>query len=347
MAERKVNKVLVTGATGMLGTRLVFDLLREGQKVRAIYRNEKRIDQFKKNIAYYCQNPEELSSLVEWVKSDVLDYESMCQVVEGMDLVYHSAAMVSFHSADQEDMFEINIQGTANVVNACLLKNVPKICHVSSIAALGKEDEGVEITEDSSWIPHAKHSGYQISKFHSEMEVWRGVNEGMEAVVVNPSVILGPGEWHAGSPAFFNNVFEGMTFYPGGGTGFVDVNDVSKAMVLLTNESNWEKANKNKYLLNGENLSYQYVFTKIAQTLDVKPPKLLAKPWLLGIAWRAAKLVGKITGKKPLITKGSVANASKMQFYSGKKITDQFSFKYTTIDETIERVGQVYLKDHS
>lgn len=335
--------VLVTGATGMLGARLVFDLLKQGDKVKAIYRNRNRIKQFITNVGFYCKNPEELSALVEWIEADVLDYESICNAVEGVDLVMHVAAMVSFHKDDKEMMYEINIQGTSNVVNACLLKEVPRICFVSSIAALGKEEEGEMINEQSTWIPEQKHSGYQISKFHSEMEIWRGINEGLDAIIVNPSVILGPGEWHAGSPAFFNNIYKGMLFYPGGGTGFVDVRDVSEAMMLLTSGKNWEKACKKRYLLNGVNLSYKDAFTQIAQSLNVKAPKYLATKFLMGIAWRAAWGVGKLTRKKPLITRGSVSNASKIQLFDGSKITNEFGFRYRPIEDTIQEIGQMYL----
>lgn len=330
----------------MLGARLVFDLLNNGNRVKAIYRSKKRISQFTKNVGFYCKNPEELTGLVEWIEADVLDYDSLYNAVDGIDILYHSAAMVSFHKDDHQQMFDINIKGTANVVNACLEKQVPRICFVSSIAALGKEEEGQMIDENSTWIPEHKHSGYQISKFHSEMEIWRGINEGLDAVIVNPSVILGPGEWHAGSPAFFNNIYKGMLFYPGGGTGFVDVRDVSKAIVSLTTDSNWEKAAKKRYLLNAENKSYQEVFTLIAHALGVKAPQYLATKLLLGIAWRAAWLVGKLTGKKPLITSGSVANASKNQLFDGSKVTREFGFIYQPVEESIQQIGQMYLDDH-
>lgn len=330
----------------MLGARIAFDLLNNGDRVKAIYRNKNRIDQFKKNIGFYAKNADDLAEKVEWVEADVLDYESLCSAVEGVDLVIHSAAMVSFHADDQQDMYNINIHGTANLVNACLLKGVPKICHVSSIAALGKEEEGEMIDEESTWIPEQKHSGYQISKFHSEMEIWRGINEGLDAVIVNPSVILGPGEWHAGSPAFFNNIYKGMKFYPKGGTGFVDVRDVSAAILTLINNENWEAAAKNRFLLNAVNISYKKVFTLIAESMNVKAPAILAEKWLLGIAWRAAWVAGKLTGKKPLITRGSVGNASKMQLFNGSKITSQFKFQYRPIETTVAEIGRMYLADH-
>lgn len=337
---------MVTGATGMLGARIVFDLLNRGNRVKAIYRNKKRIEQFKKNISFYGQNADELATLVEWIEADVLDYAGMCNAVEGVDLVVHSAAMVSFHSSDRASMYEINIQGTANVVNACLMKGVKRICHVSSIAALGKEEEGEMIDEESTWIPEKKYSGYAISKFHSEMEIWRGINEGLDAVIINPSVILGPGEWDAGgSPAFFNNIYKGMKFYPGGGTGFVDVRDVSAAVLALISDENWDSAKNKRFLINAANVSYQKAFTLIAQSLKVKAPTMVARKWLLGVAWRGAWLMGLLTGKKPLITRGSVGNASKMQLFNGSKITDEYGFNYRPIEQTVTEIGQMYLND--
>ena len=330
----------------MLGARIVFDLLRGGHQVRAIYRNKKRIDQFTKNISFYTKNAKELSKKIEWIEAEILDYPALCVAVEGVEWVIHSAAMVSFHADDQKAMLDINVNGTANVVNACLLHHVSRFCHISSIAALGKEEDGQLINENSAWIPEQKHSGYQISKFHSEMEIWRGINEGLEAMIVNPSVILGPGEWHAGSPAFFNNIYKGMKFYPTGGTGFVDVRDVSAAILTLINDENWSMAKGTRFLLNASNISYQKAFELIAESLNVKAPSLLANKYLLALAWRAAWVAGKLTGKKPLITRGSVGNASKKQLFNGTKITTEFDFEYRPIETTIAEIGQMYLNDH-
>lgn len=340
--------ILVTGATGMLGSRIVLDLLEQGDRVKAIYRNRKRIDQFKKNLAFYCSFPNDLAQQVEWIEADVLDYQSICDAVAGVDWVIHSAAMVSFHTADEKAMYEINIQGTANVVNACLLKGVKNICHVSSIAALGKEEAGEMIDEESTWIPELKHSGYAISKFHSEMEIWRGINEGLKGIIVNPSVILGPGEWDAGgSPAFFHNIYKGMLFYPEGGTGFVDVRDVSGAMLTLIAPEHAANAMNKRYLINAANLPYQKAFSLIAASMNVKAPRFVARKCLLGIAWRAAWLAGVLTGKKPLITRGSVSNAAKMQLFNGEKIVREFAFTYRPIEESIREIGQFFLNDHS
>ena len=340
----KTEKILVTGATGMLGARLVFDLLQEGKHVRAIYRKKERIAQFVENIGYYTPDAEILNSKVEWLQADVTDYPGLLDALEDIDLVYHCAAMVSFYPPDRYLMHEININGTANVVNACLEKGINKLCHVSSIAALGKTENGDLITEQTTWLKEKKASGYSISKFHSEMEVWRGMNEGLEAVIVNPSVILGPGEWQSGSPAFYNNIYNGMKFYTTGVTGYVDVRDVSKAMLLLTHEKNWELAKKSRYLLNADNITYKQLFQSIARSLKVKEPSIKPPKWLMGLVWRLAWLAGKLTGKKPLITRHSVEAAIRIAKFDGSKISKQFGFQYRPITTTIGEIGEMYLK---
>jgi dihydroflavonol-4-reductase len=335
---------LVTGATGMLGTRLVFDLLEQGLAVRAIYRNKSRLDQFRENLGYHTSNVDELFSKVDWVEADLLNYSSIFSALEGAAMVYHCAAMVSFYPADKAAMYETNIGGTRNLVNACLETGVNKLCHVSSIAALGKTDNGDPVNEETSWIPEKKHSGYSISKFHSEMEVWRGINEGMEAVIVNPSIILGPGDWLSGSPAFFEQIHKGLKFYTTGVTGFVDVRDVTAAMLLLCSDNNWVHVKGNRFVINAVNKSYLEIFTMIAKELQVKPPSVKAGKLMLSLAWRMAWLAGKLTGIKPLITRDSVQSAGRQAYFDGSKISRVVGLKYRPIDETIKEVGAMFRK---
>ncbi|MBN1926152.1 MAG: SDR family NAD(P)-dependent oxidoreductase [Prolixibacteraceae bacterium] len=341
--NKKANRVLVTGATGMVGARLVFDLLQNGCTVRALYRNPERIEQFRTNISYYASEADKLTELVEWVQTDILDYPSLFDALQDIDFVYHCAAMVSFKHSEKNAMYETNIQGTANLVNACLESGAKKICHVSSIAALGRIEDGEWITEETAWIPEKKHSGYSISKFHSEMEIWRGINEGLEAVIVNPSVILGPGDWDNGSPVFFKQIYKGMLFYTRGGTGFVDVRDVTSAMLLLTDEKNWENAKNNRFLINSSNHSYQHLFTSIAKTLNVKPPFIRVTKPMMEIAWRLALLAGFFSGRDPLVTRDSVQGACKRTYFDGAKISRLFKFDYRPFDESIAYIGNIFL----
>lgn len=322
---------------------MVYDLLQNGCSVRALYRNPERIVQFKTNIGYYSSKATELTNQVEWIKTDILDYHALFDALSNIDFVFHCAAMVSFKQSEKNAMYETNISGTANLVNACLEKGIKKLCHVSSIAALGRAEDGEWITEETAWIPEKKHSGYSISKFHSEMEIWRGINEGLEAVIVNPSVILGPGDWDNGSPVFFKQIYNGMIFYTHGGTGFVDVRDVTKAMLMLTCEQNWAKAKNNRFLINSSNRSYQYLFTSIAKALHVKPPYIRVTKPMMEIAWRLALIGGYITGKDPLITRDSIQGACKRTYFDGAKISRLFNFEYRPFDESIVYIGNIFL----
>ena len=338
------NFVLVTGATGMLGTCLVRDLLEEGFKVKAIYRNVKRIDQFEQNLKFYPPISTEKRSNLSWAEADVLDFDSLIQALSGASAVYHAAAMVSFDPADRDYMLETNIKGTANLVNAAIENKIEKFIHVSSIAALGHSEDGYPIDENCHWLPGKKNSGYSISKFHSEMEVWRGIEEGLKAVIVNPSIILGAGDWSTGSPSFFSNIHKGLLFYPKGTTGFVDVCDVARAMILLGSDSCFGKASGNRYLLNAENIKYQHLFREIAQALGVRAPSIATNKIMLAIGWRMAWLASKLTGKKPLISRESVSAANKSSSYSGNRICKDFGFEYTRINTSIRRIANSYMR---
>lgn len=335
--------VLVTGATGMLGSRLLIDLFKKGYRIRAIYREKQRIEQFESNVAAYPDCPAHLSAAIEWVKADLLDAASMLKVLEGVETVYHSAAMVSFDPARRKAMYRANIEGTHLLINAAIEKGVQRFCHVSSVAALGKTENGEAINENTGWVPQQKNSGYSISKFHAEMEVWRGINEGLDAVIVNPSIILGPGEWESGSSAFFHQIYKGLKFYTRGETGFVDVRDVSAALVTLTDQQNWEKTKNQRFLLNASNHSYHEIFGKIANVLGVPAPRFHARKPMLAVAWRVAWLLAKLSASSPLITRESVSNSGKLNRFDGSKITRVTGLNYRSIDDTIAEVGAMFL----
>jgi nucleoside-diphosphate-sugar epimerase len=238
-----------------------------------------------------------------------------------------------------------NVEGTANLVNAALEKGVKRICHVSSVAALGRLQNGKPTNEEIKWIPSKIVSGYSESKFFSEAEIWRGIEEGLDAVIVNPTIVLGPGNWISGSQRLFKSVWDGTKFYTKGVTGFVDVKDVVKAMILLMDESNFEACKNQRYLLNAENRSYEDLFFQIADSLNKPRPKYFASNFHLNLAWRTSAFYSKMTGKPPKISRDIVKSANKINNFDGSKITRSVDFKYTPVSESIQQTADLLKND--
>jgi nucleoside-diphosphate-sugar epimerase len=339
--------IFVTGGTGLVGAHLLFELTSSGKKVKALKRKSSNLQQVLKTFSWYSENPEELFNLIEWVDGDILDYFGLEKLLAGITEIYHCAAIVSFDPKERKKMISNNVEGTANLVNAALENGVKKICHVSSVAALGHFENGQSITEETNWVPSKKVSAYSESKFFSETEIWRGIEEGLEAVIVNPSIILGPANWETGSAKMFKTVWEGMKFYTHGVTGFIDVRDVVKAMILLMEDTNFETAKNNRFLLSSENISYGEVFFQIADALGKPRPKYYASGFLLGIVWRATRFVSLLSGKSPLITRETAANARRIRKFNGNKITRLFGFQYQPVVESIQQTARIFKKEHS
>jgi len=333
--------ILVTGGSGLVGSHLLFNLVNSGKRVRALKRENSSVRLTKKIFGYYSVNPEMLLNSIEWVNGDITDIHSLYDAMDSIDQVYHVAAMVSFHSCDRREMMKINIDGTANVVNACLYKNIRKICHVSSIATLGRADNDDVTDEETHWKNSAKNSAYSISKYGAEREVWRGTVEGLPAVIVNPSVIIGPGDWNKGSSQLFKQVWDGLKFYTDGVNGYIDVRDVAKAMIILMES---DKLNS-RYIVSSENIDYLKLFKMIAEGFNKKVPTLKATPFLSQLAWRAEKFRSSITGIKPLITKETARTAFQKYFYSNEKIKKEFGFEFIPIAASIKETCNYFLKD--
>jgi len=336
--------IFVTGGTGLVGAHLLFELTSAGNRVKALKRETSNLQQVLKTFSYYYETPKELFNLIEWVDGDILDYFSLEKMIAGVTEIYHCAAIVSFNTNERQKMITNNVEGTSNLVNAAIENGVKKICHVSSIAALGRLDDQQLVTEETNWIPTKKISGYSESKFFSEVEIWRGIEEGLDAVIVNPSIIFGPASWETGSAKMFKTIWDGMKFYTRGITGFVDVKDVVKAMILLMDEINFETAKNQRFLLNSENLSYQNVFCQIADALGKPRPKIYASNVMLELVWRIAKMAGWITRKRPAITRETVANSNTIYNFDGSKISGTFDFNYLPISESIQQTA-TFLKN--
>ncbi len=337
--------IFVTGGTGLVGSHLLLELTRKHGHVKALKRKTSNTEMVRKIFSWYTDDFEKLYRGIEWTEGDILDEFSLYHALKGVDLIYHCAAIVSFDTRKKSEMIRNNVEGTANLVNAAIECGVERICHVSSNSALGKTEPGMAITEETRWLPSKKNSGYSESKFFSETEIWRGMEEGLDAVVVNPSIIIGPGNWNNGSSGFFPVIYKGLLFYTKGTTGFVDVRDVVSAILLLTEKENFEISKGQKYLISAENMSYQSFFHLIADALGKRKPSVYASDLLLEIAWRASSLWGILIGAPVRITKETVANSNLKQQFDGSKICRTFGFSYRPVSEAIAHTASCFLQD--
>lgn len=314
--------ILVTGATGFLGAEVARQLAKQGLTVRCTRRAS-------------SQTPDILKSLrnIEWVEADMMDLFALEEALKDVTQVYHCAAWVSLKQADKEPMINTNVKGTANVVNLCLERNI-RLVHVSSVAAIGLAKPGDQITENHHLDLATETDGYAISKLESEMEVWRGIAEGLDAVIVNPSIIIGADAGKAGSGALFETVRKGLKFYTEGSCGFVDVEDVAKCMIALMNTG----ISGERYIISAENRHYQPLVTEIAEGFGVKPPEKLARPWMLGLAWRITWLISLINRKPPALDKISAQAASMTRNYDNSKIKKAIGIEFKPISQTIKEV---------
>jgi nucleoside-diphosphate-sugar epimerase len=331
----QLQKVLVTGGTGLVGSHLLYKLVTDGFQVRAICRNKDQLTACRELFLFYSPNGSDLFEKIEWAVGDVTDYFSILDALEGVDCVYHSAAFVTFDPRKKSEMFRINEEGSANVVNACLEKGVQKLCYVSSIATLGSSVNGNLIDEESLWQSDESHSSYSKSKFLAEMQVWRASKEGLNVVMVNPGVIIGPGDLSRSSGALIGRIKRGMKFYTNGVTGYVDVRDVANAMVLLmTND-----VSDNRFVLVSENLSYRQFLETAATALGSEVPRFAAGPVLTGIAWRLDAFVSFLLRRAPGFTRENARTSHNRSHYTSQKFINQFQYKFCTINESINNVN--------
>ncbi len=330
--------IFITGATGLLGSHLILELLKQEKQVCALKRETSKPEELKEIFSWYVDNPVELYDKIEWFNGDLQDCELLLNVFEKVDFVYHCAAQVSFNPKEKELMIENNVNGTACIVNAALEKGVKKLCHVSSVAAFGRSGNTTEVDETTIRQPGRAYSGYSISKYESEFEVWRSISEGLNAIIVNPSIIIGPGNWEKGSQRMFTEVSKGLKYYTKGVTGYVDVRDVVKSMITLMES---DVVNE-RFCITSNNLSYKQVFTTIAKNLNAKVPSIEIKRGLLNIAWRLEKLRCFITGSEPLITKDSAKSAVNTTHYSNQKIVNQIGINFIPIKESIRHTAKIF-----
>jgi|SRR5665213_183280 len=311
------KKILVTGAAGLLGGEVVRQLLDQGFSVTAMIHETPLRLSHPNLIIRHC---------------NILDTGSLEEVMTGISYVYHCAACISFESKDKSRLFKINVEGTENIVNACLDANIKKLVHVSSVSALGRIRNDGEVNEQMNWSEETGNSAYGKSKYLGELEAWRGRGEGLDTVIINPSIILGGNNWDNGSSAIFKSIHNEFKWYTEGTSGFVGVRDVAKAMIRLMNSN----ITGERFIISGENLSYKEVFYLIAKYFGKKPPPRKVTPALGEIVWRAEALKSYFTGQKRLLTKETAHTAQATVKYNNSKILNALpGFHFTPIAETI------------
>ena len=328
--------ILVTGGTGLLGAQLLFDLAVSGQKVRAIRRQTSDKTVF--DEVFSGRN--DLAKLVEWEDGDITGIHDMLEALNDIDEVYHCAARVSFHRSHFKEMMKTNVEGTANLVNLSLENGIKKFCFVSSIAALGRAEENKVMDERTVWKSSKYNSMYSVSKYGGEREVWRGMEEGLNAVIVNPSIIIGPGDWKNGSSAMFRQVWNGMKFYSEGVNGFVDVRDVTKCMIALMEKNIFGE----RFIISEDNYSYRAIFNWIADSFGKPRPTIKVNGTLSEIGWRAEFLRSIISNTLPFITRETARSSQRKWFYSNEKIKRVLGIEFIPIQQAIAHCAKVFLK---
>ncbi len=334
--------ILVTGATGLVGGNLLWFLLQENERVVAIRRPTSNLEPLRTIFSFYTNNPDSFLNKIDWKIADVLDFESINQAMSDISVVYHCAAVVSLGKNDK-NILDTNVEGTKNVVLAALKNNIKKFCFVSSIAACGKNLDNDLIDENAKWIESPNISAYSRSKYDSEQEVWKGINMGLNALIVNPGVILGVSGSNSGSSKLFDQVRKGLIFYTNGGSGYVDVQDVAKAMILLTKS----EISGERFILVAENCSNKQILNWMADGFGKRRPFIPIGKNLIQIVGFLSEICGKIFRFSPLIDKGTAKSATSRGFYTSQKIKMVLGFEFNSIENCIKEVCTFQKKELS
>jgi dihydroflavonol-4-reductase len=328
------SMILVIGGTGLLGSNLLAHLVNDADELIATYQSESKIAKVKKNFNFYHgAQADALFQKITWKKVDILDLVELNDVFQNVNEVYHCAAQVSFRRRDFNLLMRINGQGTANVVNVCLSSTIQKLCYVSSTAAVGKvfQNGKYHVVESNKWTQNDKTSGYAISKYTAEKEVWRGIEEGLNAVIINPSVIIGPGSWEESSLTIFRTIQNGLRFYTKGANAFVDVRDVCNAMIRLMQS----EIQSERFLCTGNNSSFRELLSLIANKLNKKAPNLYANRIMCEIAWRLASLKALFFGNATL-TKESTESSQTVVEYDAAKIKKELNISFISLEDAVD-----------
>ena len=324
------KKILITGITGLVGSFTARYFLKSGFEVSGL----KRVNSDLSLI-------QDIENKITWFEGDILDILLLEKAIEYVNYVVHAAAIVSFAPKNRDKMFKTNVEGTINVVNLCLEKNVRKLCFVSSVAALGRKipngnnsNHVIKIDEKATWEENELNSNYAKTKYLAEMEVWRGQSEGLNSVIVNPSLILGEADWNKSSTQLLRYVYDEHKFYPEGNLNYVDVEDVAECIFkLIVSDISDER-----FILSAGKITYKEFFEKVAPRFSKKAPSTLISKSLTGIVWRLEKIRSFFTGNAPLLTKETALSSSHAFEYLNEKIKKTLNFTFRNLDDSLERI---------
>ena len=320
--------IFITGCNGLVGSFIARKFLKEGYKVRALKRPNS-------NLQYLS----DIQNQIEWVEGDILDVSILYEALQGCTQVIHSAAVVSFAANDKEMMSKVNVEGTANIVNICLELGIDKLASISSVAAIGRKKDSEIIDETSKWEDSKLNTYYAQTKHQAEMEVWRGHAEGLDTIIVNPSVVIGPSHWDRSSTQLFKYVWEEKKYYATGSLNYVDVRDVAKVVFqLMKGEFNGER-----YILNAGNIQYKQFFEHIAKAFGKRAPRIKVTPLLAAVAWRVAWFQSLFTRQTPVITRETAYMSQKHFYYKNDKVTNALDFQFHTLEESINWTSEKLL----
>lgn len=324
--------IFVTGGTGFLGSYILQELVNQGKIVRALRR--------KKSFPAYL--PASIADKISWVEGDILDTAGLLDQLDGCNQIIHAAGLVSFQPADKKELFKINIEGTANCVNAAIETGITDFIYISSVGALGRSPGSGLMDEEKKWEDHTNQSNYGSSKYFGEMEVWRGMGEELSTLIVNPCTQLGYGDWNETSCSLFKSAYEGIEWCPRGTNGFADVRDTAQAIVALIDTG----VRNERFIISAENRSYQEIFNWMASGFGKKHPSKMAGPFITGLAWRMEKMKSVFTGKKPRLTRETAAIGNHLSAYDNSKLLRTLpSFRFRSLEESIAKACEQYLKN--
>ena len=338
--------VLVTGGTGFIGSYIMYELLRDHPEIKALKRPGSDLTQSRFIFKYLSESElsepdpsrEQIFDRIKWIEGDNTDMDSLLEIMDGVEIVYHAAALVSYSRKKHDSLIETNTMGTANIVDACLEKGIKKLAYVSSVATLHRK-AGEKLNESAFPEDLIFSNAYSESKYRAEMEVWRGIAEGLEAVIINPGIVLGWGNFENSSPEMFKTVFDGLKYYPTGSNAFVDVRDVARALVMLSKN---QEANNKRFIAEGTVCSYKKIFDLMAKELGVAPPRIKVKSRFVKLVWILAEMKGILTGQEPFITKDLALTSSRNFDFDGSRLRQLLNFEFIPIEKTIADVSRVF-----